>query len=217
MAKSRNAKEIVICTGCGQPYQRRVYGKADRRQICRGCCVGGINRGRTGKRNGAWKGGHQYWQEGKLGRDKDNLSWKVQRELCRVRDNHTCQDCHKHRDELGYEPHCDHVVPYRISFSHALDNLKLRCRSCHKKAEATRPELWSGKTFGGSKKTKPVCSICGKGRRKLFGGRCHPCQKDDRKDEALALKNQNLTYPEIARRMGISTGKVWHLVHIKVK
>jgi hypothetical protein len=138
----RNKNYVEVnCEICKIPYKKSLRIGSKLRNWCRSCAT-------AGKNSPTWKGGHEHWQEGKLGRDKDGLSWKIQRQLCRERDNYTCQDCGKHRDELGYIPHCDHEIPYRVSRSHALFNLKLRCRSCHKKIEATRIELWDGKTLG---------------------------------------------------------------------
>jgi len=150
-----NSKEEYRCLICGVIGKRSSYDKVktERTGFCRGCSRSFCQ---EGKNNHQWRGGHKYWQAGKLGRDKDGLSWKVQRRLCRERDNHTCQDCGKTKEELGYEPHCDHEIPYRLSFSHALSNLKLRCRTCHKKVEAQRTELWGGKVFGSAPKFEGV-------------------------------------------------------------
>ncbi|MFN4259531.1 MAG: HNH endonuclease [Gemmataceae bacterium] len=121
----------VQCPGCKKFHYKSSTNSTD---FCRGCV-------QTGERNNQWRGGHKYWQEGKLGRDKEGLSWKTQRLLAWERDKYTCQDCGKTREELGYKPHVDHETPYRLSQSHALENLKCRCRSCHKRAEAKRTEL----------------------------------------------------------------------------
>lgn len=196
-------KETVICDLCKNPYSRfRSSSHGPRRQICR-CCNGKTQvkllHG-EGPLSPTWKGGHEHWQEGKLGRDKDGLSWKIQRELCRERDNHTCQDCGKHASELGYEPHCDHESPYRTSRSHALSNLKLRCRSCHKKIEATRTELWDGKTFGGSvgRKPTPLCILCNK-KRRLENGKCRSCvMEKEIMPRLIELRKKGLSLEDLA-------------------
>jgi len=197
--KYRN--ETVVCEGCGELYQRPKKGAPERRQYCRSCV-------RSGDRSPTWKGGHSNWQKGKLGRDKDGLSWKIQRELCRERDNHTCQDCGKTREELGYEPDCDHEIPYRVSESHALENLKLRCRSCHKKAEAQRKELWGGSTLGGNlgRIKRSRCTDCGSSRRKKNQeGRCSPCQRENY-DIPLAkeMREKGASFAEISVYFGVS-------------
>jgi hypothetical protein len=123
-------------------------------------------------------------------------------------------DCGKTREEMGRRPHVDHVIPYRISRSHALENLKCRCPSCHKKAEATRTELWDGKTFGGSVGRQPVpaCKDCGNKKRQLNQeGRCHPCQKGIVTiPEAKRLRDAGESYEAIGKRFGVTPAAVWY-------
>jgi 5-methylcytosine-specific restriction endonuclease McrA len=80
-----------------------------------------------------WRGVITIPLKGKYGRDKDGLSWKVQRKLAWERDDYTCQECG--RKEEGWKPDVHHKIPYRISGSHALDNLICYCRSCYKRIE----------------------------------------------------------------------------------
>jgi hypothetical protein len=162
--------------------------------LCRSCC-------QSGDLNHAWRGGHKGWQKGKLGRDKDGLSWKHQRVLVWERDNYTCQDCGKSREDLGRRPDVDHIVPYRISASHALENLITRCRSCHKKAEAKRTELWGGKTWGGSPPASVSnrCSNCGRIRVLNLDDNCNQCDVELNKiPKARELRNQGSSYDKIA-------------------
>lgn len=194
----KQSLKTLICFKCKVHFEATVN-----RELCRSCS-------QSGEKSPTWKGGHKLWQPGKLGRDKDGLSWKVQRRLCRERDNYTCQDCGKTREELGYIPHCDHEIPYRISFSHALDNLKLRCRSCHKKAEARRPELWGGKTFGGhvGREPTPLCNICKK-RRRLIEGLCRPCRKIEILiPKALRLRDKGFSMESIGKELGVTHASI---------
>lgn len=194
----------VVCPGCQQPHDRSVANATD---FCRSCV-------QTGERNNQWRGGHRYWQEGKLGRDKDGLSWKIQRQLAWDRDNYTCQDCGKTREQMGCKPHVDHVIPYRISRSHALDNLLCRCPSCHKKAEAKRTELWDGRSFGGGVGRTPAqaCKECGSKKRKLNEeGRCHPCLRGIILiPEARRLREAGESYQAIADRFDVTPAAVWY-------
>lgn len=197
--------ETTQCEGCNVLFDRAKKNKTRR---CRSCA-------QAGELNHAWRGGHEYWQEGKLGRDKDGLSWKVQRQLAWERDNYTCQDCGKTKEEIGSNPHVDHEIPYRISMSHTLENLKCRCPSCHKRAEAKRVELWGGKPFGGKSITEtpvPVCCVCGSKRRKLNDvGRCLPCHRGTIDvPEARRLREAGQSYQFIADKFGVSTAVVWH-------
>lgn len=116
-------RQVGQCLRCERSYPYdKDHGTVG---LCRSCRQAGAN-------NVAWKGGHRYWQDGKYGRDKDGLSWKVQRKLAWERDNYRCRVKYCD-DELT--PHVHHVVPYRISKTHALDNLVCLCASHHKQAD----------------------------------------------------------------------------------
>lgn len=179
MRKPR-ARVEISCESCQKLISKDAWelvsGRASRK--CRSCgSKGRINTAvKTGSDNPNWKGGSVQWQQGKLGRDKDGLSWKLQRQLAWERDQFTCQDCNKKDD--GWKPDVHHVIPYRLSFSHSLDNLRCLCRSCHKKVEAKITELWGGHTFGGQKDPeKKKCLGCLSSRRKLNPqDLCKPCE-----------------------------------------
>lgn len=185
----KKSKQIK-CIECGKECR---VSKNNVKNLCRSC----INKkrkfvplSRYGETNPNWKGGHKYWNEGRFGKDKNGLSWKIQRRLARERDNYICQICHIKKNK---NPDVHHIVPYRLSFSHSLDNLICLCASCHKKEEAKNKELWGGKTIGTylcqfrtiqNNKThnakvkilKPKCSICGKSGVKLNKMlECKPC------------------------------------------
>jgi len=213
--------EEFQCTGCSQVVRRKKKSKKRKYPtLCRSCANVEMMKGRdySGPNSPTWKGGHRYWQAGKLGRDKDGLSWKAQRQLAWERDDYICQDCHKTREELGQNPDVDHVVPYRISFSHALENLLCRCRSCHKKAEATRTELWGGKSFGGAhlgQTLRPRCSTCGK-KRKLKDNLCEPCVSAKSQAEAQRLRIEGKTYQQIMEILGVSMGTAHRWVNTPI-
>lgn len=149
---------------CGTVY----WGDVRYPSRCRSCKASALPRTSSAKRtmltmrNSAhagvlshtWKGGHKSWQVGKLGRDKDGLSWKQQRRLAWERDSYTCQHCGKRKD--SWRPDVHHIKPYRLSFSHSLDNLICLCRRCHKKAEALIVELWGGHRLLPPKRTLPA-------------------------------------------------------------
>jgi len=82
----------------------------------------------SGLRNPNWKGGFRYWKKGRFGKDKNGLSWKVQRRLCWDRDGYKCVSCGKRKNR---NPDCHHKIPFRISKSHALNNLVSLCQKCH--------------------------------------------------------------------------------------
>lgn len=194
------------CELCGKVYQSSVRKKD--KVVCRSCSQS-LRFGGSGNPN--WKGGHEHWQEGKLGRDKDGLSWKLQRRLVWERDKYTCTLCQKKKD--GWRPDVHHVSPYRISFSHALENLISRCRSCHKKDEAKCKDLWNGKTLGGhiGREPKVTCQDCHNSRRKIVGeGRCELCRiRNVLVPKAKELRDQGKNYREIALSFGVDHKTVW--------
>lgn len=120
---NKRARVQKVCEGCEGSY----FGNRRYRGLCSVCR-------KSGALSPTWKGGHRHWQAGKVGRDKDGLSWKQQRQLAWERDSYICQHCGKRKD--GWRPDVHHVKPYRLSFSHALDNLICLCRRCHKREEA---------------------------------------------------------------------------------
>jgi 5-methylcytosine-specific restriction endonuclease McrA len=148
--KFRSRRIEITCNKCGKKF----FKMPDRRKkkkplICRSCIakkvMSSINQ--EGENNPSWRGGFKLWQKGKMGRDKNGLSWKHQRLLAWERDNYSCCLCGKHKE--GWKPDVHHINTYRFSYSHRLSNLKCLCRSCHKKVEARIKRLWGGKIFGG--------------------------------------------------------------------
>ncbi len=200
--KKTGAKKEWVCPDCGDKRVSKLHGV--RVGLCRPCVVKRIT-GLAGKNNPAWKGGHESWQAGKMGLDKDGLSWKHQRTLAWERDKYTCQDCDKAKFEKR-KPDVHHIIPYRISFSHALDNLRTLCQKCHKKADAKIPELWGGKTFGGkvSKTPKEVCSNCDKKQRLVVEGKCSWCRLVlDSIPEAKKMYEAGIAQGIIATKFGV--------------
>lgn len=129
-----------ICPTCGATSSHsaaalRIFATA--RQITCALCVN-----RSGSNNPRWKGGHRHYSKGRHGKDKNGLSWKVQRRLAWERDNFTCQHCGK-KDEKR-KPDVHHKVPWCNSLSHDLENLICLCRSCHSKEDAKCHEQWGG-------------------------------------------------------------------------
>jgi hypothetical protein len=132
MDRHRNIE--IVCESCGVIFLRYACRPNRGKKICKKChaALARIVQGpQDGSHNICWRGGLWHWQSGKMGRDKDGLSWKVQRRLAWERDKFTCQKC----GDSSKKPHCHHKVPYRLSKSHSLDNLVCLCSSCHKKIE----------------------------------------------------------------------------------
>lgn len=170
--RAHNPRFNRQCGCCGVKFRSHRLDEVG--ILCRSCSQ---SKRFQGSGNPAWKGGHRFWQAGKLGRDKEGLSWVVQRKLAWERDKYSCQKCGKQKE--GWKPHVHHISPYRISFSHGLVNLVSLCNSCHKKEEATIKELWGGKSFGGGGRKVGVdklCRVCGIKQRKIVkSGLCKWC------------------------------------------
>lgn len=132
---------MKVCADCKREFKSRVDARYTS-SLCRACACSRKMSAQEGSRNPAWKGGHRFWRSGKHGRDKDGLSWKVQRRLAWKRDQYACQatGCDKKGSVEGWRPDCHHVIPYRVSKSHALENLLCLCKSHHKREEAKYKE-----------------------------------------------------------------------------
>lgn len=136
------------CSSCGELWNvvRGVASKARFKGLCRSCKSKATipPPALSGSENANWRGGHKYWSDGRFGRDKDGLSWKIQRRLAWERDNHRCQHCNTTPKR---NPDVHHINPWVVSRSHALDNLICLCRSCHLKLESTIQATWDGVAF----------------------------------------------------------------------
>lgn len=210
-----------LCSSCGNVYT--IQRNGDRRPqhtLCKSCSSRERLRkagliGLSGPDSPTWKGGHTSWQSGKLGRDKDGLSWKLQRKLALERDQYTCQHCGAKGGRRNPDVH--HIRPYRVSFSHALDNLICLCQSCHKEAEAQLIEVWGGHKLCPPIKTRRLaCALCGSKRRKLYNGICHACFLNCAVDRARDLLVQGLSHSEVARQVGVNRTALYrHLNHFQ--
>ena len=125
----------VTCPCCKKV--RVVWDGGRRSQTCRSCASDRM----SGPNSPSWKGGHQQWSPGRYGKDKNGLSWKVQRRLAWERDKFECQHCGEKKNR---KPDVHHIKPWMNSLSHALDNLICLCQSCHLKEEAKVQEVWGG-------------------------------------------------------------------------
>lgn len=211
----------LVCEDCGCVVRREKYEATRSAPVCKPCSdvrKGWGARGKpatrdqSGPNNPCWKGGSRQWVAGKLGRDKDGLSWKVQRKLAWERDHYRCTvpGC---TSPTTRKPDVHHKNPYRLSFSHHLDNLECLCRSHHKEAEARIMALWGGKPFGGSKRpdNQPRCRFCG---CKTAGGVCSDCDFDlgiRPRLEELVLKG--LSQVAIGKELGVGYRTVWYWLH----
>ena len=187
----------VICPCCKKV--RVVWDGGRRSQTCRSCASDRM----SGPNSGTWKGGHKHWSPGRYGKDKDGLSWKVQRRLAWERDKFTCQHCHKKKNR---NPDVHHIKPWMNSQSHALDNLICLCQSCHLKEEAKVQEVWGGalvETGPNVKKpsaTPPLCAVCG-GRTRA--NRCPSCTR-----EFILTHYTEMSQASIGAVLGVSQANV---------
>jgi hypothetical protein len=196
---SKTVKKIIQCSKCPFKWESSY---ADRRKtsLCASCL-------QSGDANPNWKGGHRYWSQGRRGKDKDGLSWKTQQRLAQVRGGGKCEDCGKTDQENGRRCDTDHVVPYRISFSHHLDNLRIRCQACHHREEAKRPDVWGGQVLTPPSRGKPrlKCLSCSGSRKKLNEDQtCPSCLRHERNAKIIELFSEGMDYYGIAPLVGLS-------------
>lgn len=206
-------RQSATCSNCGNSFQQH-RNPANKRETCPTCSWAlATKRNQAGPANPAWKGGHQHWKPGRAGRDKNGLSWKQQRQLCWERDSYSCQKCGYYNPKRN--PDCHHIVPYRVSFSHALDNLISLCKKCHKVEDQKvlsygRASLQAVPGLG-RPVTKPHCTVCRYPRRRPNpNGLCHTCQQERLRDKACEFKLQGLSNAEIGRKLGFSRISVYH-------
>lgn len=197
-----------VCPTCG----KTVYGNKDHK-LKEGLCVLCTRRKivsklhGTGSSNSNWRGGSEGWRTGRFGLDKNGLSWKTQSRLARERDKHRCSTpgCSE-TFKRAVDVH--HIVPYRVSFSHALENLKCYCQRCHRKEDAKCTRLYVGikPIFKQSTRTskKPKCILCGKVYKLNSNNVCTHCLKRSRAIEALRLRKSGMLLDQIAGILGVT-------------
>ena len=172
----------VGCVECGTTYtvKRLVASRSRFSSRCRGCISrGALPKNMVGENNPRWKGGHKHWSKGRYGKDKDGLSWKVQRKLAWERDSLTCQHCGVKGKR---NPDVHHISPWMNSHSHSLDNLICLCKSCHMKEDAKVHEQWGGQLVQDKPKAVSPTAICSCGKKgrqfsKKADYKCHSCRR----------------------------------------
>lgn len=88
-----------------------------------------LSRAKRGENNWNWKGGISF--------EPYPLDWTDDlKEAIRKRDNHICQLCGIHQDELKEKLHCHHVDYDKDNLNP--ENLISLCRSCHIKTNYNR-------------------------------------------------------------------------------
>lgn len=210
----RQLMEAHPCIFCGTSFAvsrglQRARNHAGVGAICPSC-VG------TAEHNSRWKGGHRHWSPGRYGKDKDGLSWKTQRRLAWQRDDETCQHCHTKKNR---KPDVHHIVPFRISLSHALDNLLCLCQSCHLIEEAKVQDRWGGQLVEHAPPSPPkgtlVCEMCGKFKQasSAVSGVCYTCTRRARAIEANKIIERGGTQRDIMRLLGASKDQAWDWTH----
>ena len=77
-----------------------------------------------------------WFIDGNSGERNYGKEWEKIRELVRKRDNYVCQRCGKTTKENGKQLSVHHIIPFRKSKSHTLNNLTTLCIACHNIVEA---------------------------------------------------------------------------------
>ena len=144
----------VVCLVCKKI--RAIRSDSSGATRCRDCATDAMQ----GAGNPAWKGGKEFI-EGRFGRDKDGLSWKAQRKLAWERADNQCENPECESGPLRRRPDVHHIVPFRVSRSHALTNLKCLCQSCHLTEEPMVQGAWGGAAFKSTRpRTGTYCTEC---------------------------------------------------------
>jgi len=132
--------ETSECDNCGevfhvQPHRKEVgWGRFCDNE----CYYEWLSDDLSGNGNPNWSGGYK---------DYYGPDWPRQRRRARDRDDHTCQACGIHEDDVETELSVHHIRPFRMFDSHEvaneLNNLITLCRECHAKWEGIplRPEV----------------------------------------------------------------------------
>jgi hypothetical protein len=166
----------------------------------------------SGKNSPSWRGGHKYWKEGRFGRDKNGLSWKKQRNLSWERDNFTCQKCGKKKVTRNLD--CHHIVPYRLSYSHTLDNLITLCKRCHIIEDSLIKDRGIENKLRRRKlDLKSWFKFCGTTEKKLNNNMCRVCEYEKVIYPRICLYRRiGFSYKKIGDILGVSlqTAHVWH-------
>lgn len=151
--------------------------------------------------------------EGRYGRDNHNLSWSLQRKACLARDLDRCVICGA-RPKKGEKPlECHHVIPFRVSHSHALNNLITVCVPCHRKLDAQINLSSTEEVPYVRVRGIKTCKNCGKSGRKLFNGFCLKCLPEVYKKRVLDMYHNEWTVSEISQILHLNKSMVYKILH----
>lgn len=119
------------CAMCGESVYRYDSEMKSENVFCDRECLGEyLSENMSGPDSPIWKGGCE---------DYRGPEWERQRRKALNRDNHTCQYCLTHAENLDDSLHVHHITPFRTfddtSKAHRLENLVTLCEPCHKKWE----------------------------------------------------------------------------------
>lgn len=122
--------KLLNCEWCGQEFRRR-NAQVNGHNFCSRHCMGQWQSEHvTGEQSPSWRGGWQPY----YGKD-----WSKQNRQARKRDDHTCQGCGVHQNEITYTLEVHHKKPVRLfdnpNDANSLDNLVTLCRPCHVKMD----------------------------------------------------------------------------------
>jgi len=132
------ARKSVACTECGETLIRKrceINKNKNGRFFCDQICAGIWKcKNLTGDKVYNYRGGYEKWEN-------YGPSWPWARKQALERDNHTCQNCGKTKQDLGKEPDVHHKIPFRFfglerhEKANRLSNLVCYCPKCHKDIE----------------------------------------------------------------------------------
>ncbi len=111
----------------------RLPAQVSQHNFCDSKCLGQwLSKNKSGAASSRWKGGYEgYYGE----------SWVSARRTTRKRDNDTCQNCFRTKEQMGKNLDVHHKIPFRTFGverhleANSLTNLVCFCASCHKTKE----------------------------------------------------------------------------------
>lgn len=129
------AKEEYECENCGETFKNYPY--HDTAHCSDECYRETLKERYAGEGNPVWRGGRVR---------NYGPNWQEQRQKAVERDDHACQDCGKHADEMDRAPDVHHKkrlgwfkeeydAPEWYRKGNAVDNLVTLCQRCHARRE----------------------------------------------------------------------------------
>lgn len=172
---SERKRVTLTCDRCGRAFEKIPSHVWSSSNYCSDACARADHGSKiTGERHPKWQGGY---------RGGYGVDWPAIRLAALLRAGEVCEECgvsnDQHRAMHGCDLHVHHRIPFRVSGSHAPENLQVLCVQCHAQAESKvsnlrplTPIRTSGKRPGGAYDRCPQC----KGKKARHAHLCRSCK-----------------------------------------